>query len=122
MSKSVIHKKNLRQKRIWRNRKKVSGTAERPRLVVHFSNKNIDAQCIDDVAGKTLASTGTVQKELSDEKLSANIASATRLGQLIGEKAKAAGITKVVFDRNGRRYHGAVKAFADAAREAGLEF
>ncbi len=122
MSNSAKYKNSLRQKRIWRVRKKVSGTAERPRLVVHFSNKHIYAQCINDVTGLTLASATSTEKALTDEKLSANVESATRLGKLLGEKAKAAGISQVVFDRNGRRYHGVVKAFADAAREAGLEF
>lgn len=115
-------KKNLRQKRVWRIRKKVRGTAARPRLCVHFSNKNISAQAIDDEARTTLASVTTMSKELQGDKLSANVASAAALGKAFAEKAKAAGITAVVFDRNGRRYHGTVKAFAEAARENGLEF
>lgn len=122
MSNTVNYKKQQRQKRIWRIRKKVSGTQDRPRLVVHFSNKHIYAQVIDDTQGKTLVSANSTEKALAEEKLSANIESAVRLGKLLGEKAKAAGIDQVVFDRNGRRYHGSVKAFADAAREAGLEF
>jgi large subunit ribosomal protein L18 len=122
MSHSVKYKNSLRQKRVWRIRKKVAGTAERPRLVVHFSNKHIYAQCIDDVAGRTLVSAASTEKALADQKLSANVESAIAIGKVIGEKAKAAGLSAVVFDRNGRRYHGSVKAFADAAREAGLEF
>lgn len=122
MANTVKHKNSLRQKRVWRIRKKVIGTQERPRLVVHFSSKHIYAQCVDDTAGNTLVSTSSIEKALAEEKLSANVESASRLGKVLGEKAKAAGITQVVFDRNGRRYHGAVKAFADAAREAGLEF
>lgn len=122
MANTVKYNNTLRQKRVWRIRKKVNGTAERPRLVVHFSNKHIYAQCIDDVAGKTLVSSSSLEKALAEEKLGANIESAIRLGKSLGEKAKAAGISQVVFDRNGRRYHGSVKAFADAAREAGLEF
>ncbi len=122
MSNSVKHKNSLRQKRVWRIRKKVVGTAERPRLVVHFSNKHTYAQCINDVTGSTLVSASSTEKSLVDQKLSASVESAATIGKVIGEKAKAAGLSTVVFDRNGRRYHGAVKAFADAAREAGLEF
>lgn len=118
-----LKKKNtLRQKRIWRIRRKVKGTAERPRLCAHFSNNHIYAQAIDDVSGKTLVSLSSLSKELREENLSANVKSAARLGALFGEKAKAAGITRVVFDRNGRLYHGAVKAFANATRKVGLEF
>ena len=115
-------KRNLRQKRIWRARRKIAGTSERPRLVVSFSNKHIYAQAIDDRSGNTLVSTTTTSKEVRDQSLKANSASAKTLGEIFGKKATAAGITKVVFDRHGRRYHGCVKAFADAAREAGLEF
>lgn len=112
----------LRQKRRWRLRKKVIGSAERPRLVVTFSNQNIYAQCIDDAAGKTLASVSTNAKDLREQNLKANVDSATKLGKLIAERAKGANIEQVVFDRAGRRYHGTVKAFAEAAREAGLQF
>lgn len=115
-------KRKLRQKRVWRIRKKVQGTAQRPRLCVHFSNKHINAQLIDDEAGKTLVGMTTYGKELRGDKLHANVESSTKLGKLVGEKAKALGVDEIVFDRNGRRYHGAVKAFADAAREAGLKF
>lgn len=115
-------KKSLRQKRIWRVRKKVVGTPERPRLCVAFTNAHIHAQVIDDTSGTTKAAVSTVSKDLRDDKLSSNVDGAVRLGKSIGEKAKAQGITKVVFDRHGRRYHGRVKAFAEAAREAGLEF
>lgn len=118
-----IQKKNdLRQKRRWRIRKKVTGTAERPRLSVHFSNKHIYAQAIDDGEGKTLVFVSTMGKELREQNLKANMDGASALGKSFGEKAKDAGIKKVVFDRNGRKYHGCVKTFADAAREAGLEF
>lgn len=112
-------KKNLLQRRRWRIRKKVSGTAERPRLAVHFSNKHIYAQCIDDISGHTLAYVSSVAK---DGTLKANGEGAVALGQQIAEKAKAAGIGSVVFDRAGRRYHGCVKSFAEAAREGGLQF
>ena len=112
----------LRQKRIWRIRKKVSGTAERPRLVVTFTNLHIYAQVIDDVAGKTVLSVSTLAKDLREQKLSANRSSAAVLGKDLGERAKAAGVESVVFDRHGRRFHGRVKEFADAARAAGLKF
>lgn len=115
-------KRQLRQKRVWRIRKRVTGTAERPRVCVHFSNKHIYAQAIDDDAGKTLVSLSTLSKELRDAHLRSNVESATSLGKTFAEKAKGAGLSKVVFDRNGRLYHGAVKAFAEAARENGLEF
>jgi large subunit ribosomal protein L18 len=115
-------KLELRQKRIWRVRKKVKGTAERPRLCVSFTNKNVYAQAINDDTGKTLVFVSTLAKDLREEKLSANLAGAKRLGALIGQRAKAAGLSKVVFDRHGRLYHGCVKAFAEAAREAGLDF
>jgi large subunit ribosomal protein L18 len=115
-------KAELRQKRRWRIRKKVVGDAARPRLSVHFSNKHIYAQAIDDEQGATLVFVSTLGKELRDQKLKANVAGAASLGKAFGEKAKAAGIGQVVFDRNGRKYHGCVKTFADAAREAGLDF
>jgi large subunit ribosomal protein L18 len=115
-------KQELRQKRVWRVRTKVKGSPERPRLCVSFTNKNIYAQIIDDDAGRTLLYVSTLAKDLREEKLSANIAAAKRLGAIAGQKAVAAGLVKVVFDRHGRRYHGGVKAFAEAAREAGLSF
>lgn len=118
----LVHKTKLRQKRIWRIRKKVSGTALRPRLCVHFSNKHINAQLIDDQSGKTLIGMTSYSKDIREQKLRANVEGATTLGKQIAERAKDKGIEDVVFDRNGRRYHGAVKAFADAAREGGLKF
>ncbi|MGA1204967.1 MAG: 50S ribosomal protein L18 [Opitutales bacterium] len=120
--KSLKHKLTLRQKRIWRIRKKVSGTVERPRLCVSFTNKHVYAQAIDDAAGKTLVSVSSLNKDLKGENLTANRESATKLGKAFAEKAKAANITKVVFDRHGRPYHGRVKDFAEAAREGGIEF
>ncbi len=119
---NIKTKNVLRQKRRWRIRKKVAGTPERPRLSVHFSNQHIYAQAIDDDKGATLVFVSTVGKDLRDQKLKANVAGASALGKAFGEKAKDSGISKVVFDRNGRKYHGCVKSFADAAREAGLEF
>ena len=118
----IQKKTELAQKRRWRIRKKVIGTTERPRLSVHFSNKNIYAQAIDDSTGHTLVFVSTLAKEQRDQSVKANLEGSAALGKSFGEKAKEAGITKVVFDRNGRRYHGCVKTFADAAREAGLEF
>lgn len=87
-----------------------------------FTNTHIYAQAIDDVAGKTLIAATTVEKDARAEKLSANKAGAIALGKSIGERAVAAGISSVVFDRHGRRYHGRVKEFAEAARAAGLKF
>ena len=112
----------LRQLRCWRIRKKVSGTRQRPRMSVCFTGKNIHVQFIDDEAGHTLASMSTLSKSISDrDKLKANVDSAKRIGALAAEAAKSQGITEVVFDRNGARYHGKVKALADAARAAGLK-
>jgi len=116
----IQKKKELLQKRRWRIRKKVVGSSERPRLSVHFSNKHIYAQAIDDSSGRTLLFVSTLTKEQKDQRANRN--GSESLGKAFGDKAKAAGIAKVVFDRNGRKYHGCVKAFADAAREAGLEF
>lgn len=119
---NLLHKRKLRQKRIWRIRKKVSGTAERPRLCVTFTNTHIYAQVIDDVAGRTLLSASTLDKDLRDQKLAANKDGAAALGKILSERAKAAGVESIVFDRHGRRYHGRVKEFADAARAGGLVF
>jgi len=112
-------KKALLQRRRWRIRKKINGTAERPRLAVHFSNKNIYAQCIDDTQGHTLLFSSSLAK---GSELKANVEGAASLGKSFAEKAVAAGIESVVFDRAGRRYHGCVKSFAEAAREGGLKF
>jgi large subunit ribosomal protein L18 len=115
-------KHRLQQLRHWRVRKKVTGTSERPRMSVCFTGAHIYIQFIDDAAGKTLVSASTRSKELKGQKLAANVNSAKKLG---GSAAKAAiekGIKAVVFDRGGARYHGKVKALADAAREAGLQF
>ncbi len=105
-----------------RLRKKVAGTPERPRLAVHFSGKNITAQVIDDEIGKTLASANTTEKDLRAKNPRANVSTAVEIGKLVAERAKANNVSKVVFDRGGFIYHGKVKALADAAREAGLEF
>lgn len=113
-------KRSLLQKRRWRIRKKVNGTAERPRLAVHFSNKHIYAQCIDDTKGHTMVQISSLVK--GESSLKANIEGAIALGKAVAEKAKSAGLESVVFDRAGRRYHGCVKSFAEAAREGGLKF
>jgi large subunit ribosomal protein L18 len=118
----LANKTQLLQKRRWRIRKKVKGTAARPRLAVCFTNKHIYAQCIDDTAGHTLVFLSSLVKGKEPSAIKANVAGASELGKAFAEKAKAAGIEAVVFDRSGRRYHGCVKAFADAAREAGLQF
>lgn len=115
-------KSALQQKRRWRIRKKISGTAERPRLAVHFSGKHVYAQCIDDEAARTLVFLSTLDKGLRGEQVKGNQEGAAKVARALAEKAKAAGISRVVFDRSGRLYHGRVKLFADAAREAGLEF
>jgi len=117
--------KARRQGRIRRHRrvrKKVHGTAGRPRLAVYRSNKHISVQVIDDDAGSTLAAASTVEAEQRSLGRGGTVAAATRVGELIAERAKAAGITTVVFDRGGFAYHGRVAAIAEAARTAGLEF
>lgn len=119
---STSSKSTLLQKRRWRIRKKVNGTALRPRLCVRFTSKHVYAQAIDDDAGKTLVFLGSLDPELRKQKLKANIASAKALGLAFAEKAKATGVVAVVFDRSGAPYHGKVKTFADAAREGGLQF
>ena len=114
-----------RQGRIIRNRrvrKKIHGTALRPRLAVFRSNKHLSLQVIDDDSGRTLAAASTAEAELRAGGSGATVAAATRLGEVLAERAKAAGINQVVFDRGGFLYHGRVAAVAAAAREAGLEF
>lgn len=118
-------RESLRLKRHRRVRRRVSGSAERPRVVVHRSSKNISAQVVDDVAGKVLMGVSTLAPELKalrdqDDTKKRDLAKAA--GQLLADKAKAAGITKVVFDRGGYLYHGRIAAFAEGAREGGLEF
>jgi large subunit ribosomal protein L18 len=109
-----------RQRRV---RAKVSGTAARPRLRVTRTNTHIYAQVIDDVAGRTIASASTVDAEVKTGlKNGANIEAAKAVGEAVGRRAIEAGIKEVVFDRGGRIYHGRVKALADGARSAGLEF
>lgn len=112
-----------RQKIKYRIRKKVTGTAQRPRLVIFRSLNNIYAQLIDDINGKTLCSVSSVSKELkSESKEKAKMEKSKLVGKKIAEAALQSNIKKVVFDRNGYLYHGRVKAIADSARESGLEF
>ncbi|MEI6032862.1 MAG: 50S ribosomal protein L18 [Verrucomicrobiae bacterium] len=112
-----------RKHRHTRLRKKLSGSAERPRLAVHFSGRHITAQVINDENGTTLVSVNTTEADLrSAAKTGANVATAQKVGKLIAERAASKNISKVVFDRGGFQYHGKVKALADAAREGGFEF
>ncbi|MBX5435842.1 MAG: 50S ribosomal protein L18 [Alicyclobacillaceae bacterium] len=112
-----------RKRRHRRVRKRVSGTPERPRLNVFRSNKHIYAQVIDDVAGHTLVSASTLDKEIASEISSGSTVEAARkVGQLVAKRALEKGLKAVVFDRGGYLYHGRVQALAEAAREAGLEF
>ena len=115
-----LNRRNKRQKVHRRIRKKIAGTAERPRLAVYFSNRHIQAQLIDDAAGVTIAAATTTQK--GAESGAANAKMAAKIGEQIASSAKAKKIEKVVFDRGGFIYHGKMKALADAAREGGLKF
>jgi large subunit ribosomal protein L18 len=116
-------RKEIRHRIHRRIRKKVSGTAERPRLAVHFSGKHVYAQVIDDETGQTLVSAATTQKDLGGKgKALANRATAEKVGKAIAERLLARNLDKVIFDRGGFLYHGKVKALADAAREGGLKF
>jgi large subunit ribosomal protein L18 len=118
---SAKHKRDARIRRHARVRKHVRGTAERPRLAVFRSNRHISVQVIDDRQGRTLVAASTLEAPLRSGS-TANKDAAAKVGELVAERAKAAGITKVVFDRGGFLYHGRVAAVADAARAAGLEF
>jgi len=114
-----------RRRRHHRVRTKIVGTAERPRLVVFRSLKNIEGQLVDDDAGRTVLGLSTLSADLKGfkpEGKNPRVEEAFAAGKLLGERAKAQGITAVVFDRGGYRYHGRVKAFADGARKGGLEF
>jgi large subunit ribosomal protein L18 len=116
---TVTTKPQQRLRRRKRVRSKVSGTAERPRLSVFRSNRGIFAQLVDDRSGKTVAAVNWIEDDL--RKLGPT-EQATKVGGLLAERAKAAGVTSCIFDRGGYRYHGRVKALADGAREGGLEF
>lgn len=115
---SLINRKAVRDRVHRRIRRKLAGTAARPRLAVHFSNQHVYAQVIDDDKGVTICSASTLNLHLQQ----ANIETAAKVGALIAERALAAGVTEVVFDRGGFLYHGKVKSLADAARGAGLKF
>ena len=120
-SRVSLERRTSRTRRHARLRKKVAGTPARPRLVVNRSSRHLAVQLIDDVAGHTLASASTLEadvRELSGDKK----AKAAKVGELLAARAKAAGVTAVVFDRGGYDYHGRIAALADAAREGGLEF
>jgi large subunit ribosomal protein L18 len=120
MSDSAQQKREARVRRHRRVRKKVRGSAERPRLAVFRSNKHISAQVIDDRSGRTIASASTVEADLRDA--GGNVTAAVKVGERLAQRAKDAGVDTVVFDRGGNRYHGRVAALADAARKGGLEF
>jgi large subunit ribosomal protein L18 len=116
-------RKAARQRVHQRIRKKVVGTAQRPRLAVHFSGKHVYAQVIDDDAGRTLAAASTMERSLAGkDKAGANQAAAELIGKTIAERSRAKQLEQVVFDRGGFLYHGKVKALADAARAGGLKF
>jgi len=117
---STLNRKKVRQRIHRRIRKKLSGTAERPRLAVSYSNQHIYAQVIDDVAGATICAASSLDKSI--EQGASNAATAAKVGSLIAEKAKENKIEAVVFDRGGHLFHGKIKSLADAAREAGLNF
>lgn len=117
---SKTNRKFELKRRHIRVRRKISGTAERPRLCIYRSNKNIFAQIIDDVAGNTLVSASTLDKDIKTKL--ANKEAAKEVGSSIAKKATKKGIENVVFDRSGYQYHGVIKEFAEAAREAGLKF
>jgi large subunit ribosomal protein L18 len=113
-------RKDARARRHARGRKNLRGTSERPRLAVYRSNRYIYAQVIDDLDGHTLAAASSQEGDLRSERL--NVETAAKVGTLVADRARDAGVKTVVFDRGGYKYHGRLKALADAAREAGLEF
>ena len=118
----ILSKNETRKRRKVRIRKKISGTADRPRLVVYRSNLHIYAQIVDDAAGVTLAAASTLALSRGGEKAGCNKAGADRVGREIARLAQERNIRQVVFDRNGYLYHGRIKALAEGAREGGLEF
>ncbi len=119
--KKIEEKKARRTRRKRHIRRKISGTPECPRMTVFKSNKNIYVQVIDDTVGSTVASASTIEAETRD-KLKRNVDGGAKLGELIGQRLKEKKIDAVVFDRNGYRYHGVIKAVAEGARKAGLTF
>ena len=121
MATHAARTRTLRLRRHARVRKHITGTPDRPRLAVFRSDRHISAQVIDDRAGRTLAAASTVEATLRGSS-GGNVEAAKAVGRLVAERAAAAGVTRVVFDRGGFRYHGRVAALADAARQGGLEF
>jgi len=121
-STQLIEKARRRQRRRFRLRKVVSGTPERPRLVVHRSLRNIEVQVVDDVAGRSLVGLSTLAKELREREFANRIELGREVGRQVAARARQQGIEKVVFDRGGFLYHGIVKAVAEGAREGGLKF
>ncbi|NQT95167.1 MAG: 50S ribosomal protein L18 [Candidatus Omnitrophica bacterium] len=120
MQKKRITQRERRHKRI---RKRLAGASERPRLCIYRSLSNISAQIVDDGAGKTILSVSTFDKDVKSQlPYGGNIKAAEKLGELLAQKAKSKGVSKVVFDRGGFTYHGRIKAFAEAARKSGLLF
>ncbi len=120
---ATFNRKTARARVHRRIRKKVAGTAARPRLSIHFSGKHVYAQVVDDDAGRTLAAASTTESSLAGKnKVAANRANAETVGKAVAERARTKKIENVVFDRGGFLYHGKVKALADAAREGGLKF
>ena len=117
----ALTQRERRVRRHRRVRKKIMGTAERPRLAVFRSNKHIYVQAVDDLAGATIAAASTMETNLRGGS-TGTVAAAKEVGKLLGERVKAAGVSAVVFDRGGFQYHGRVAAVAEGAREAGLEF
>lgn len=120
MLRKLIEKDRKRLKRKIHIRKRISGTAERPRMTVFKSNRSLSIQIIDDIKGNTLASASTLEKDLKNIK--ATVAGATQLGEIMGKRLLEQNIKAVVFDRNGYLYHGVVKAMADGARKSGVQF
>ena len=118
----ILKKRYDLRRRHNRSRNKVTGTAERPRMSVFRSLRNISVQFIDDVAGKTVLALSTESADFPKGTYGGNVKAAETIGTMAAEKAKAAGIEAVVFDKGGRKYHGRVKALADAARKGGLKF
>ena len=117
-----LSRKAARAKRHLRLRKKISGTQQRPRMSVFTSDKHVYVQFINDDTGQTITAMSTLDKEAREANIKGNVEGATTIGRLAAERAKAAGIESVVFDRGGFNFHGRVKAVADAAREVGLQF
>ena len=121
--KATVLKLVRRERRKLRVRRKVFGTPDRPRMSIFRSLKNISAQLIDDERGRTVCSASSLNKDVAEQvKKGGNKAAATVIGQILAERARMQGIRKVAFDRSGYRYHGRIKALAEAARKAGLEF